>query len=113
MQTILTFECLLFKYVLPKNKKNLGIPIACYWFVPELLYYNYTEKEAIYIRENILYKKKEIRKFLIEKTRCVICLNNIKLDNLYIANCGHVYHRCCISKWFKYSNACPTCRFNI
>ena len=108
MQAILTLECLLFKYILPKDA--VGIPIASYWFVPELLYYNYNHKEAIYIRKNILYNSHIIKSLLRNKTECAICLCIIKLDKLYTLKCKHIFHKSCINKWFKCANTCPICR---
>ena len=42
---------------------------------------------------------------------CPICLVNLGIDDetarLY---CGHMYHACCIYKWFDVVIACPMCR---
>ena len=60
----------------------------------------------------ITYKNKEIDK---TDDICVICLDifdiNQKLTK--IKKCGHVYHRDCISSWFKKKERCPICNYEL
>ena len=68
-----------------------------------------------YIINNDKYK---IPKFLINKYKevmkseeCAICLEKIEKDKLEILNnCGHMYHKECITRWSK---NCPLCKKDI
>ena len=62
--------------------------------------------------KNSAYKKLKTEYQIIkDKTECAVCLNKdrkvkIKLD------CGHIFHKTCIKKWFKTKgqNECPLCK---
>lgn len=41
---------------------------------------------------------------------CSICLDTI--DDLFVTNCGHYFHKHCIDTWLNTSNNCPLCRTN-
>lgn len=46
-----------------------------------------------------------------EKTEeCLICLEKLIDNKIYITRCGHCYHKSCLQKYYKYSNDCPLCR---
>lgn len=40
---------------------------------------------------------------------CSICLEDIE-ENKIILDCGHIYHKECITNWLKVSYNCPYCR---
>lgn len=66
--------------------------------------YNYTlvsESKKQYITERL------------KNTKCCICLEKIKFDELVITNCDHYYCRKCINNNFKYSRKCCICRSNV
>jgi hypothetical protein len=46
-------------------------------------------------------------------TSCAICQEVISSGAVKIRQCGHVYHRTCISSWFSMSVRCPVCRHDI
>ena len=55
---------------------------------------------------------KELNEGLIKE--CVICLNQIKIDDtIVILPCKHYYHKECISQWFQKNKSCPICRIEI
>lgn len=59
-----------------------------------------------YIEYNL---KKEII-----NTECIICLQEISLyENVILIDCGHLYHKECISNWFKKRLNCPICNFSV
>jgi hypothetical protein len=39
---------------------------------------------------------------------CSICLDTI--DNLFVTNCGHYFHKHCIDRWLNTNDNCPLCR---
>ena len=42
---------------------------------------------------------------------CPICLETFQLSEKIVKlECGHLYHRKCIRKWFNISELCPYCR---
>jgi len=42
---------------------------------------------------------------------CPICHDNFKLgEEASQLECGHVYHRSCISTWLAFGDTCPVCR---
>jgi len=45
----------------------------------------------------------------MEKTTCVICLDEIDKDVKYL-RCFHSFHTDCINKWEKESPQCPVCK---
>lgn len=47
------------------------------------------------------------------KISCMICLNNINLENLGITDCGHIYCYSCIYKSICINPKCPKCRNDI
>jgi hypothetical protein len=54
----------------------------------------------------------KIRKYN-EQTICTICTSTFdKKSDLFITNCGHIYHAACIAKWRTYPNGitCPNCK---
>ena len=79
------------------------------------------------------YKLKKIVEFLKDQKsnkkilteNCAICLERFinitskknKLidddDDISILNCGHQFHKNCISKWMKWKKDCPLCRQKI
>lgn len=44
---------------------------------------------------------------------CAICQDSISSGACRIRQCGHVYHRSCISSWFAVNVRCPVCRHDI
>jgi len=43
---------------------------------------------------------------------CTICLE-LLLDDLQATQCGHVFHRLCIYRWFDQKSSCPNCKSPI
>ncbi|KAM8834457.1 E3 ubiquitin-protein ligase TTC3 [Synchiropus picturatus] len=41
---------------------------------------------------------------------CVICHEEMTLDNSRVLDCRHTFHVQCISSWLKQQSTCPTCR---
>lgn len=41
---------------------------------------------------------------------CSICLDTI--NNLFVTNCGHYFHKHCIDTWLNTRDNCPLCRTN-
>lgn len=46
-------------------------------------------------------------------SNCAICQDSISSGACRIRQCGHVYHRSCISTWFGLNVRCPVCRHDI
>ena len=47
----------------------------------------------------------------IIKPTCSICLEEMELkDAVKVKNCGHMFHKNCISEWIELRNTCPLCR---
>lgn len=46
-------------------------------------------------------------------SNCAICQDSIASGACRIRQCGHVYHRSCISTWFGMNVRCPVCRHDI
>lgn len=70
--------------------------------------------------KNIIYnfkKKTSLSETLYintEVSECSICLERFEVNtNVCILECGHIYHKNCISSWFNINHSCPTCRFEI
>ena len=42
---------------------------------------------------------------------CIICLNEISSNQKRkVLDCGHIYHKHCIQKWFEVKKICPICK---
>lgn len=46
-------------------------------------------------------------------SNCAICQETISSDGCKIRQCGHVYHRNCITSWLRLNVRCPVCRQDI
>lgn len=44
---------------------------------------------------------------------CVICSESLSNGSPVSANCGHVFHETCFSRWLNMSSTCPQCRCNV
>jgi hypothetical protein len=45
---------------------------------------------------------------------CTVCLDEQKLGNYCVKlQCGHLFHRDCLTDWLKCQCTCPVCRFEI
>ena len=50
----------------------------------------------------------------VQEKGCSICgQEQIKIEDLKVLQCNHVWHRECITKWFKNNYSCPLCRNTI
>lgn len=50
-------------------------------------------------------------KLNLDTDTCSICFEELKCNNnLIITNCGHCFHKDCLSEWFKRRVICPMCR---
>lgn len=61
------------------------------------------------MHENI---KKIVFNSLSEDKECSICREPelMTLDDCFVLNCGHVYHKACVKPWLVEFSTCPTCR---
>ncbi|KAM8976982.1 E3 ubiquitin-protein ligase TTC3 [Pelodytes ibericus] len=41
---------------------------------------------------------------------CIICHDELKQYPLHMLDCGHYFHKHCITKWLHTQSTCPTCR---
>ncbi|XP_074157229.1 E3 ubiquitin-protein ligase DZIP3 isoform X2 [Sminthopsis crassicaudata] len=48
-----------------------------------------------------------------EEEPCVICHDNLTLENLSVLACAHKFHSQCIKPWLKQQGTCPTCRLYV
>ena len=45
---------------------------------------------------------------------CIICQETYEIDDIVVTlDCGHIFHRPCISKWIGIKESCPYCRTDI
>ena len=57
---------------------------------------------------------KMIENILINKDKCIICLNNYIIhDKISYLSCLHLFHSRCIKEWLKISNKCPLCKNRV
>ena len=50
----------------------------------------------------------------VKDNGCSICgKEHIKIEDLKVLQCNHIWHRECINEWFKKKYSCPLCRNNI
>ena len=57
---------------------------------------------------------KDINKLNDESKRCIICLDNFKInDNVIYLPCFHIFHKKCIITWMSKKAICPFCKLNI
>lgn len=60
--------------------------------------------------ELIRNKLARLRKYKI----CAICLEKMYYKNcIFLKDCDHIFHNCCITRWIKIENTCPNCRTEI
>jgi hypothetical protein len=45
-----------------------------------------------------------------EQSDCSICLDELQIDKVSTASCGHVFHSKCMKKFIKVDDRCPLCR---
>jgi hypothetical protein len=43
---------------------------------------------------------------------CAVCQDTVG-SGTRLRNCGHVFHRTCITNWFEMSSRCPVCRDDV
>ena len=89
---------------------------VCFWFKNvrvyscsgTLLFQNFQQSEQGYrIREYMCLDSDE-------DTQCCICLKNfVKRNNCSRLDCGHLFHKACISDWIRIKNQCPYCRQQV
>jgi hypothetical protein len=50
----------------------------------------------------------------VNETGCSICgMEDLKIEDLKVLKCNHVWHRDCINRWFNKNYSCPLCRNTI
>ena len=49
--------------------------------------------------------------YFITNYTCCICLNDLKLINFYVFNCGHLFCRTCLVLFIN--RKCPICKSNL
>lgn len=76
---------------------------------PDNYYFCYF-MEKIFPKENEFITIDSSDKKIINET-CPICLENDDLN--FILNCGHGFHKDCISKWILKSDRCPLCNVSV
>ena len=55
----------------------------------------------------VLAEPKNKKKKKEEHKECIICLENVNLNNhMFCKTCNNVYHKKCLNEWTKKSNSC-------
>ncbi len=58
--------------------------------------------------------KEEKRIYAIDKQsgqeKCSVCLDVLDTSCYILRNCGHIFHRQCISQWLEEEASCPVCK---
>ncbi|XP_077198783.1 E3 ubiquitin-protein ligase TTC3 [Paroedura picta] len=44
---------------------------------------------------------------------CVICHEELSMEEFSVLDCGHKFHKLCIGPWIKEHSTCPTCRRHV
>ncbi|XP_060090251.1 E3 ubiquitin-protein ligase TTC3 [Heteronotia binoei] len=44
---------------------------------------------------------------------CVICHEELSMEEFSVLDCGHKFHKLCIGLWIKEHSTCPTCRRHV
>ncbi|XP_048351643.1 E3 ubiquitin-protein ligase TTC3 isoform X2 [Sphaerodactylus townsendi] len=44
---------------------------------------------------------------------CVICHEELSMEEFSVLDCGHRFHKLCIGPWIKEHSTCPTCRRHV
>ncbi|XP_054829131.1 E3 ubiquitin-protein ligase TTC3 [Eublepharis macularius] len=44
---------------------------------------------------------------------CVICHEELSMEESSVLDCGHKFHKLCIGPWIKQHSTCPTCRRHV
>ena len=59
-------------------------------------------------------KIKDLSKLNEENKRCIICLEEYKIDDItLVLPCFHFFHKNCIINWSKKKAICPLCKLDI
>ncbi len=56
------------------------------------------------------YKKKYLLEYNLEYERE---LKETKISNICVISCYHIFHKNCLSDWYKKNKSCPLCRKNL
>ena len=72
-----------------------------------------TFMDPITVTASPLQISQSLEEFPTTTSNCAICQDLISSGGCRIRQCGHVYHRACISNWFSMSVRCPVCRHDI
>ena len=84
-----------------------------------LTYNNFDNRTVIY---NLVRKTRNVNiphhlkiiciEYLLDKDdTCPVCLDEIQSETeIYLTDCGHIFHNSCINESLDYSDKCPTCR---
>ena len=77
-----------------------------------------TENVEFFIRDDDFEKIPIIQFSSTTDTACSICQSDFEdKDDIPVFDCGHLFHKSCIYKWFsensKDSNKCPNCRIEL
>lgn len=61
-------------------------------------------------------KKETARMGSVQRLNCVICYNDIDIQNrqsYMLAPCDHVFHKECLMRWMEVKMECPVCRSDL
>jgi len=47
-------------------------------------------------------------------SECCVCKNSFeKNSNILMLPCTHIFHKTCVTDWFRIKNTCPMCRYLV
>lgn len=67
-------------------------------------------EKSRYVNYMKLFKRLKI--YPIEEGPCAVCLRKMEVAAVFLS-CKHIFHRNCITQWFKIKPICPECRTPI
>jgi len=54
--------------------------------------------------------EQEYENILNVDLECVICMNDMELEDIERLRCNHFFHKKCLSSWMEIKPTCPICR---
>ncbi len=88
-----------------------------YYYINAFYVYPYDICNDDRIHKKDIYNNLKIKHYIKFGEECSICYEPIySKPNAFLTDCGHCFHKTCISKWISIQNFnrdCPICRQNI